>query len=141
MLWNCSFPKGAKIYPHRRHHSTTNMETEVVPSAVVDDIIRRIRIGFHKGRVRPLDYFKGFDKSNCGHCTDSQFVRALSSACASPDTAHISQKEMQMLVTAYRCSSCAHRFSLSQKFVTCSNMSEVVFKSAQDSVFLIAIDP
>ena len=71
-------------------------------SEEVADILDRLRVGFYRSRVRPIDFFADHDTLRCGLVTENQFVCGLTLALSAHDSAQVSREEYQAVASAFK---------------------------------------
>jgi Ca2+-binding EF-hand superfamily protein len=71
---------------------TVNIDAGFTPE--IQELLNRIRIGFFRSRVRPVDYFSDHDKLHTGFVTENQFVCGLALACAAHDGPKLTRDEI-----------------------------------------------
>eukprot|EP00042_Codosiga_hollandica_P037034 m.288100 g.288100 ORF g.288100 m.288100 type:complete len:928 (-) comp55034_c0_seq1:99-2882(-) len=70
-------------------------------SPQVSEVVERLRVGFFRSRVRPLDFFADHDKLRSGLVTENQFICGLSLACSARDGANLTRDELQLIASEF----------------------------------------
>jgi hypothetical protein len=63
----------------------------------VDDLIERLRLAFFRTRVRPIEFFRDYDKLRASRVTRNQFSCGLSLACSAPGGIRLNRAEVAAL--------------------------------------------
>lgn len=83
-------------------HSTGGSVPAPAPMQRGQDVVERLRIRMHRARVRPVEYFKDYDKLHCGQVTDNQFIRGLTLALSgSGASVDLTPMDMQSCIDRY----------------------------------------
>ena len=83
-------------------HSTGGSVPAPAPTQRGQDVVERLRIRMHRARVRPVEYFKDYDKLHCGQITDNQFIRGLTLALSgSGANVDLTPMDMQSCLDRY----------------------------------------
>jgi hypothetical protein len=70
-------------------------------SAEMTSLIERLRVGFYRSRVRPIDFFADHDKLRSGLVTENQFICGLSLALSAHNAAVLSREEQQSVAAEF----------------------------------------
>eukprot|EP00048_Salpingoeca_helianthica_P014945 m.224337 g.224337 ORF g.224337 m.224337 type:complete len:902 (-) comp16452_c0_seq1:194-2899(-) len=88
---------GTSARPPTRGPGSTQVVLESTEPTGLDagQLIDQLAAAFHRTRVRPLEYFRDFDRLRKGNVTESQFVSGLALACSAPGGLRLSHAAMQ----------------------------------------------
>eukprot|EP00056_Hartaetosiga_gracilis_P006474 m.96950 g.96950 ORF g.96950 m.96950 type:complete len:944 (+) comp12479_c1_seq2:59-2890(+) len=67
-----------------------------------DSLMKALQLSFLKTRVRPLEYFRDYDKLRSSFITQNQFECGLSLACSAPGGFRPNRSQVQVLVQHYK---------------------------------------
>lgn len=66
-----------------------------------EELLERLRIAFFKTRIRPVEFFRDYDRLNCSRISKHQFESGLALACSMPGGLLLNRAEIKALLEKF----------------------------------------